>query len=114
MLTKPCGREACVTPIRAKWRSELRRRKFCSHRCANRVSSSPRCRALQDKSLWRACVQIQKALGIEGSPSPELVRVVRRLRRTAYQAGWGIVVGKVRRAVARGVLVRPNGQKALA
>lgn len=111
MLTKPCGNPECVDVIKAKTLTELKRRKYCTHRCANRVSGQAAKRGHQDKTLWRACMAIQRAVGIAGDPSPELLRVVRLLRRTAYQAGWAVVVGKVRRSVARGVLVQRSHQK---
>lgn len=108
MLTKPCGNPECIDLIRVKELAELKKRKYCSHRCANRVSASAARRGFHDKSLWRACMAIHRALGVAGAPSPELLRVVRHLRRNAYQAGWSVVVGKFRRAVARGVLMRPK------
>lgn len=114
MLTKPCANPACVDPVHARNPAELKHRKFCTHRCANRMSAKAASRGHHDKTLWRACLAIHKALGVSGDPSPELLRVVRRLRRNGYKAGWAVVVGKFRRAVARGVLVRRDGQKGAA
>ena len=113
MLTKPCENPDCVDLVKATGLAELKRRKYCTHRCANQMSARSARREWQDKSLWQACMAVQKALGIEQeSPSPELVRVMRRLRRSAYQAGWQVVVSKFRRAVARGVLVqRSKGER---
>lgn len=106
MLTKPCGREACGARIQAAYPAQLKRRIYCSHRCASFTTSATRRAGHDDKALMRACVAVQKALGVEGEMPLALVRAVRLIRRRAYQAGHLTMANKVRRAVKRGQLVR--------
>ena len=106
MVTKLCGREACGTMIRAEYASQLKRRKYCSHRCASFTTSATRRAGHDDKALMRGCRAVQKALGVQGDIPAALVNVVRLIRRRAYQAGHLTTANKVRRAVLRGQLVR--------
>lgn len=106
MLTKPCARPFCGGTVRARYASQLKRLRYCSRRCSNLEGAGARRAGHDDKALMRACVAIQKALGVDGDLPLALVRIVRRIRQRAYQAGHGVISNKVRRAVARGQLVR--------
>lgn len=103
--SKPCRRDACATRITKPTQWELDAVTYCSHRCANIEHSAVILRARQDRALQRACRQIQQAVGVPGRPSLALVNAVRRLRKQSYGSGWSAVQNRVRRAVARGVLV---------
>ena len=108
-VSKPCRRRGCLVRIVKPTQWELNAVRYCSHRCANKDHAGAALRARQDQGLHRACVRIMKALGLNGDPPIALVRAVRRLRTTGYRSGWGCVTNKVRRAVARGVLIHREG-----
>lgn len=104
MLTKQCARPGCKGTIAEPYPSRLKRRTYCRFRCVQWAAVRSRLRGTAD--VRRAARQIHVALGLAGEPSRELIRAVQRIRGQAYRAGWICVTRKLRRAVARGVLVR--------
>lgn len=103
MLEKNCARPMCRGMIRERYPSALKRRLYCCWRCVQWAGVQAKLRG--DTFTRRAALQIMRELGVEGEPSLRLIKMVRKLRRRAYSAGWYCVQRKVRRAVARGVLV---------
>ena len=106
MFQKPCTRPGCPEIIRERIKSRFRLRRYCSHRCANKASAEATKQGQHDKALMQACRAILQAVQIEAVPNLPLVRIVRRVRRKAYRAGYAVVQRKVQRAVKRGLLIR--------
>lgn len=105
MLTKQCARPGCRGLIRAKNLSTLKRRVYCGRSCTQAMSVESRRLGQEDKVLQQAQQRIQEVLCVNVPPSPVIARLLRRLRANAYRAGWTTASRRVKRLMARGVLV---------
>lgn len=103
MLTKQCARPGCLGLISERYPSRLKLRTYCKWRCVQWAAVQARLRGNSDAR--RGARRIHVALGLTGEPSRELIRAVQRIRTQAYNAGWQVVTRKVRRAIARGILI---------
>lgn len=110
---KPCARPLCGGTVRMYGRpARFKVTCYCTQRCST-IAYAEACKSGRDqKAIHDAAVSIQRAIGISGAPSPELVRIVRRLRSRFYRQGWQVVARNVRRAIASGRLVDRRKQTA--